>query len=102
MTRKLFITSFLITMIFANVEKHMVEITFNYLTQLQQLVEMGIDLDHHRTLTEVQAFVTDEEFELISQMDFGIEEIPNQAKLYFEQLKQNTMDSRDPMENYHN
>jgi len=89
-------------MIFANVEKRMVEITFNELTELQQLVDMGIDLDHHRTRTEVHAFVTDEEFQLISQMDFGIREIPNEAKLYFEELKQNTMESRNPMEDYHN
>jgi len=83
-------------------EKRMVEITFNNITQLQQLVEMSIDLDHHRTLTEVHAFVSDEEFKLISQMNFGIREIPNEAKLYFEELKQNTMGSRNPMEDYHN
>ena len=83
-------------------EKRMVEITFNELTKLQQLVDMGIDLDHHRTLSEVHAFVTDEEFQMISQMDFNIREIPNQAKLYFEELKQKTMDSRNPMEDYHN
>ena len=26
---------------------------------------------------------------MISKMDFGIQKIPNQAKLYFEELKQN-------------
>jgi len=102
MKQILFITFLLIVVIFANVEKRMVEITFNELTELHQLVEMGIDLDHHRTLTEVHAFVTDEEFQLISHMDFGIREIPNQAKLYFEELKQNTLNSRNPMEDYHN
>ena len=91
---------FMVTL--ANAEKRMVEITFNDLTQLQRLVEMDIDLDHHRTLTEVHAFVTDEEFQIISQMDFDIREIPNKAKLYFEELRQNTMDSRNPMEDYHN
>ena len=63
---------------------------------------MDIDLDHHRTYSEVHAFVSDEEFQLISQMNFGIREIPNEAKLYFEELKQNTMGSRNPMEDYHN
>ena len=92
----------LFTLGFSLSEKRMVEITFNELTKLQQLVDMGIDLDHHRTRTEVHAFVTDEEFQLISQMDFGIREIPNEAKLYFEELKQNTMESRNPMEDYHN
>ena len=83
-------------------EKRMVEINFDQLTQLQQLVEMGIDLDHHRTLSEVHAFVTDEEFESIKHLNFGIKEIPNQAKLYFEELKNNPQDSRNPMEDYHN
>ena len=87
---------------FLHPEKIMVEITFNDLTQLHQLVKIDIDLDHHRTLTEVHAFVTDEEFQLISQMGFGIREIPNQAKRYFDELQQNTMNSRDPMEDYHN
>ena len=84
MKQILFIIFLLFTVIFANVEKRMVEITFNELTELQQLVDMGIDLDHHRTRTEVHAFVTDEEFQMISQMHFGIREIPNKAKLYFE------------------
>ena len=90
------------TMGFSLTEKRMVEINFDQLTQLQQLVEMGIDLDHHRTLSEVHAFVTDDEFEQIQQMEFEINEIPNQAKLYFEQLKENTRSSRNPMEDYHN
>ena len=90
------------TLGFSLTEKRMVEINFDQLTQLQQLVKMGIDLDHHRTLSEVHAFVTDEEFESIKHLNFGIKEIPNQAKLYFEELKQNSMGSRNPMEDYHN
>ena len=74
---------------FIYAEKYMVEITFNEITQLHQLVEMGIDLDHHRTLSEVHAFVTEEEFQLISQMNFGIRKIPNKAKLYYEELLEN-------------
>ena len=50
----------------AHGEKRMVEITFHELTELQQLVNIGIDLDHHRNLTEVHAFVTEEEFQIIS------------------------------------
>ena len=91
----------LFTLGFSRAEKRMVEINFDQLTQLHQLVEMGIDLDHHRTLTEVHAFVTDEEFESIRQLNFGIKEIPNQAKLYYEELKNNSQDSRNPMEAYH-
>ena len=92
----IFITFTLFTLGFSLTEKRVVEIHFDQLFQLQQLVEMGIDLDHHRTLTEVHAFVTDEEFEQIQLLNFEIKEIPNQAKLYFEQLRQNTMNSRNP------
>ena len=89
-------------MVFANIEKRMVEITFNDLTQLKQLVDIGIDLDHHRNLTEVPAFVTEEEFLLILQINFGIREIPNEAKLYFQELKEKTSNTQNPMEDYHN
>ena len=102
MKKNIIIILVLFTLGFSLSEKRMVEITFNELTKLQQLVEMGIDLDHHRTLTEVHAFVTDEEFESIKHLNFGIKEIPNQAKLYFEELKNNPQDSRNPMEDYHN
>ncbi len=52
----------LFTLGFSLSEKRMVEITFNKLPDLQQLVDMRIDLDHHRTRSEVHAFVSDEEF----------------------------------------
>ena len=80
----------------------MVEITFDDITQLQQLVALDIDLDHHRTLEEVHAFVNDKEYQLISEMDFGIQKIPNKAKLYYNELIKNTTNSRNPMEDYHN
>ena len=102
MKQFIFITFTLFTLGFSLTEKRVVEIQFDHLFQLQQLVEMGIDLDHHRTLTEVHAFVTDAEFAQIQLLNFEIKEIPNQAKLYFEQLRQNTMNSRNPMEDYHN
>ena len=98
----IFLTTILFTLGFTRSEKHTVEIKFNQLTQLQQLVELGIDLDHHRTLSEVYAFVTDEEFETIKQLNFGIKEIHNQAEIYFNELKENTRNSRNPMEEYHN
>lgn len=82
-------------------EKRMVEISFKNLYQLDLLVQMEIDLDHHRTLNEVHAFVTDEEFTKIHNMDFKIKYIPNRAKLYFEELISEN-DSRNPMRSYHN
>ncbi|HIG51620.1 MAG TPA: hypothetical protein EYQ17_05040, partial [Candidatus Marinimicrobia bacterium] len=101
MKQKIIILLALFSLGFSLAEKRMVEISFNNITQLQQLVKMGIDLDHHRTLTEVHAFVTNEEFVQIKQFNFGIKEIPNQAKLYFEELRNNPQNSRNPMEAYH-
>ena len=101
MKKIIYISFLILNLLFANVEKQMVKITFNSYLELHELVEMGIDFDHHRTMTEVHAFVTNEEFELISQLNFGIQKIENQAKLYFEELKKNTFNSRNPMEDYH-
>ena len=97
MKQFIFITFTLFTFGFSLTEKRVVEIHFDQLFQLQQLVEMGIDLDHHRTLTKVHAFVTDAEFEQIQLLNFEIKEIPNQAKLYFEELKNSTRGSANPM-----
>ena len=83
-------------------EKRMVEISFTNLSQLDALVQINIDLDHHRTNYNVHAFVTNEEYNQISNLGFGIRDIPNQAKLYFEKLTSNNSDLRDPMRSYHN
>jgi len=83
-------------------EKRMVEISFSNLSQLDALVQINIDLDHYRTNHNVHGFVTDEEYNQISNMGFGITDIPNQAKLYFQQLTSNNHDLRDPMRSYHN
>ena len=98
----IYILFFLSSTLFSNSEKYMVEITFDDITQLQKLVALDIDLDHHRTLEEVHAFVNDKEYQLISEMDFGIQKIPNKAKLYYNELIKNTTNSRNPMEDYHN
>jgi len=89
------------SMVFSQGEKRMVEISFNHITELHQLVELGIDMDHHRTQSEVHAFVTDEEFITIEQLNFGIKEISNLANIYFQELKNNSQNSRNPMEDYH-
>ena len=93
---------FLILLGIGHFEKRMVEISFSNLSQLDELVQMNIDLDHHRTKNDVHAFVTDEEYNQISNMGFGITEIPNQAKLYFQELISNNQDSRNSMRSYHN
>ena len=93
---------FLILLGIGHFEKRMVEISFSNLSQLDALVQINIDLDHYRTNHNVHGFVTDEEYNQISNMGFGITDIPNQAKLYFQQLTSNNHDLRDPMRSYHN
>ena len=93
---------FLILLGIGHFEKRMVEISFSNLSQLDVLVQINIDLDHHRTNHKVHAFVTDEEYNQIFNMGFGITDIPNQAKLYYQQLTSNNHDLRDPMRSYHN
>jgi len=93
---------FIILLGIGHFEKRMVEISFSNLSQLDALVQINIDLDHYRTNHNVHGFVTDEEYNQISNMGFGITDIPNQAKLYFQQLTSNNHDLRDPMRSYHN
>ena len=81
-----FLLYILLSIIFANSDKYLVEIGFNNFNQLQQLVDLGIDLDHYRTSDEIHAFVNDEEFLRISNLGFVIQEIPNRAKIYFQDL----------------
>ena len=93
---------FLLLLGIGHFEKRMVEISFSNLSQLDVLVQINIDLDHHRTNHKVHAFVTDEEYNKIFNMGFGITDIPNQAKLYYQQLTSNNHDLKDPMRSYHN
>ncbi len=79
-----------------------VEITFENISQLDELVQIGIDLDHYRTANKVHAFVSQSEFNIINNMNFGIKEIPNEAHIYFQQLKNETRNSNNPMDDYHN
>ena len=80
----------------------MYKISFSNISELDELVKMNIDLDHHRTDSTVHAFVTDEEYNQISNLDFGIIDIPNQAKLYFQELTSDNQSLRNPMRSYHN
>ena len=100
--KRLFFISLLFAVSVAISEKKLVEIKFNDITDVQKLVDLNIDLDHHRTFNSVHAFVSNGEFDIISKLNFEIEYIPNQARIYYEELKENTQNSRNPMEDYHN
>ena len=83
-------------------EKFTVRIQHGGKEGLQHLSKMGVEFDHHRTMTEVDAYVTDSEFSQIQAMGFAIERIPNQAREYYEFLVETTRDTDDPMRGYHN
>ena len=87
---------------FSNNDKKLVEINFNDIKDLDILVRMDIDLDHHRTLDNVHAHVNENQFNLISELGFDIKHIPNQARLYYEELIADPNYSNDPMRSYHN
>ena len=102
MKNKITLLIFSSLLAFINTDKHTVEITFSNLGELDKLVEMDIDLDHHRTHKSVHAFVTPREFKEVSNLGFGIKYIPNQAKLYYEELINDSQHHRNPMRAYHN
>ena len=87
---------------FSNNDKKLVEVNFNDIKDLDILVRMDIDLDHHRTLESVHAHVNENQFNTISELGFDIKYIPNQARLYYEELIADPTYSDDPMRSYHN
>ena len=97
MKNKIILLIFSSLLAFIHTDKQTVEISFSSISELDQLVQMDINLDHHRTRSSVHAFVTPSEFKEISKLGYGIKYIPNQAKLYFEQLISDSEYSKDPM-----
>ena len=102
MKNKILLIIFSSILAFSNNDKKMVEINFNDIKDLDILVRMGIDLDHHRTLESVHAHVNENQFNTISELGFNIKYIPNQARIYYEELIADPNYSNDPMRSYHN
>ena len=96
----LHIISILVTLGFSTDYKTVL-IKYNTINELNQLVKYGIDLDHHRTPTEVHAYATTNQLNLIKSMGFDAYEIPNHAHDYFMQLKEETKNSNNPLRAYH-
>ena len=101
MKNKILLIIFSSILAFSNNDKKMVEINFNDIKDLDILVRMDIDLDHHRTLESVHAHVNENQFNTISELGFEIKYIPNQAKIYYEELIADPNYSNDPMRSYH-
>ena len=102
MKNKILLIIFSSILAFSNNDKKMVEINFNDIKDLDILVRMDIDLDHHRTLHGVHAHVNENQFNTISELGFEIKYIPNQARIYYEELIADPNYSNDPMRSYHN
>ena len=102
MKNKILLIIFSSILAFSNNDKKMVEINFNDIKDLDILVRMDIDLDHHRTLESVHAHVNENQFKTISELGFDIKYIPNQARIYYEELISDPNYSNDPMRSYHN
>ena len=102
MKNKILLIIFSSILAFSNNDKKMVEINFNDIKDLDILVRMDIDLDHHRTLESVHAHVNENQFNTISELGFNIKYIPNQARIYYEELIADPNYSNDPMRSYHN
>ena len=96
----LHIISILVTLGFSTDYKTVL-IKYNTMNELNQLAKYGIDLDHHRTPTEVHAYATTNQLNLIKSMGFDAYEIPNHAHDYFMQLKEETKNSNNPLRAYH-
>ena len=101
MKNKILLIIFSSILAFSNNDKKMVEINFNDIKDLDILVRMDIDLDHHRTLESVHAHVNENQFNTISELGFEIKYIPNQARIYYEELIADPNYSNDPMRSYH-
>ena len=102
MKNKILLIVFSSILAFYNNDKKLVEINFNDIKDLDILVRMDIDLDHHRTPESVHAHVNENQFNTISELGFNIKYIPNQARLYYEELIADPNYLENPMRSYHN
>ena len=95
---KIYIT--LILFISIAMLKETVAIQLNSLNDYNILTELGIELDHYRTEKLVHAYATNKEIELLNNIGFILDKIPNQPYEYYQELK--TASTRNPLEEYHN
>jgi hypothetical protein len=94
-----FILLIIFTLIFS---KETVVIEINSMSDYKLLVQLGIELDHHRTATEVHAYTTPSEIDILQKNGFHVHSIANEAHDYYMLLKEETRGSDDPLREYHN
>ncbi len=98
--RHIFTTFVALTFVFG-VQKFPVNIEFSHKSEIQSLVDLNIDFDHHRNEFEVHAYVSDAEFAEIQSREIPITKIPNYAFEYYQALLHETRDSSNPLRGYH-
>ena len=79
--------------------KDTIEIELNSIDDYKKLIELGIELDHHRTIKSVHAYATNDEIQLLNYHGFKVKKIINKAYQYYQELKRAS--SHNPFEEYH-
>ena len=97
-----FISMLLFSISFSNQQKNIANIKIIEKQDLKIISELGIEIDHHRSLDEIHVFVNDAEFKNIKKLGYQINYIPNKAKIYYDKLLNETRDSDNPLAEYHN
>lgn len=104
-TKMIFVTSLFLLWainIYSFQDVSLVRIKLSEPSDMTILVKMGIDIARFKAPGEVEAWVTEVEFEKISTEGFDIEYIPDLAKIYADSLEKATRNTSNPMDDYHN
>ena len=97
-----FISMLLFSISFSNQQKNIANIQITEKQDLKIISELGVEIDHYRTLDEIHVFVNDTEFKNIQKLGYQINYIPNEAKIYYDKLLNETRGSDNPLSEYHN
>ena len=92
----------LISFIIAHGDENYIKININSIEDLKMLSRMDVNLDHHRSLDEVNAYASDEKIIELESNGFNIQIIENKAFSYFNELRDNPIHLDNPMDLYHN
>ena len=99
MKNKLLSIGLMIIFISLGMLKDTIEIELNSIDDYKKLIELGIELDHHRTIKSVHAYATNDEIQLLNYHGFKVKKIINKAYQYYQELKRAS--SHNPFEEYH-
>ena len=89
-------------LLFSFSDRFPVEIQFAKIQELNQLNDLDIHYDHHRNQSSVHAFVDKEIYREIESLGFKINRIENHAHNYFKELTHQSINTENPLLEYHN